>query len=193
MSTAIVINELYSKFQNDVSVGVSYVYCNFRRQHEQKPVDLLASLLKQLTQGLPSVPENIRRLYEQHRHRQTYPSFDEVSQTLQSILRGYSKVFIIVDALDECQASDGARKQFLTELFSLQAKTSANLFVTSRFIPEIESFLDGRSTKLEIRASEEDLQRYVDGHILKLPLFVSRSADLQKEIKTAIVKAVDGM
>jgi hypothetical protein len=193
ISTAIVVNELYSKFQNDVSVGVSYVYCNFRRQHEQKPVDLLASLLKQLIQGLSSAPESIKRLYEQHRHKRTHPSIDEISQTLQSVVRDYSKAYIIVDALDECQVSDGGRKRFLAELFNLQAKSGANLFVTSRFIPEIEKEFGGKNTRLEIRANNEDLQRYFDGHLLKLPSCVSRSEDLQKEIITAIVKAVDGM
>jgi len=78
-------------------------------------------------------------------------------------------------------------------LFSLQTKTEINLFVTSRFIPEIEKEFNGRSTKLEIRATDEDLLKYLDQHILKLPSFVSRNADLQKEIKTAILKAVDGM
>jgi hypothetical protein len=46
---------------------------------------------------------------------------------------------------------------------------------------------------LEIRASNYDLHKYLDGHMLKLPSFVSRSAELQKEVKNTIIKAVDGM
>jgi hypothetical protein len=49
------------------------------------------------------------------------------------------------------------------------------------------------SLGLEIRASEHDVRRYVDGHMLHLPSFVRRSPDLQEEIKAGIVKAVDGM
>jgi hypothetical protein len=64
ISAAIIIQELYTKFRNNLSVGIAYIYCNFRRQHEQKPVDLLVSLLKQLIQGLPSAPQSIFRLYE---------------------------------------------------------------------------------------------------------------------------------
>jgi hypothetical protein len=52
--------------------------------------------------------------------------------------------------------------------------------------------LRGKS-KLEIRASEEDVRRYLDGHLFRLPGFVARSLELQEEIKTDIVKAVDGM
>jgi hypothetical protein len=58
-------------------------------------------------------------------------------------------------------------------------KTVANLFVNFEFITDIERAFEGRSTKLEIRTSSEDLQSYVDEHILKLPSFVSRIADLQ--------------
>jgi hypothetical protein len=59
MSAAIVIDELYTIFQNDASIGIAYVYCNFRRQHDQKPVDLLSSLLKQLIQERSLMPERI--------------------------------------------------------------------------------------------------------------------------------------
>jgi len=40
-------------------------------------------------------------------------------------------------------------------LFNLQTKTAIKLFVTSRFIPEIENEFNG-SIKLEVRANEED-------------------------------------
>ena len=46
---------------------------------------------------------------------------------------------------------------------------------------------------LEIRASDYDLHKYLNGHMLKLPSFVSRSAELQKEVKSTIINAVDGM
>jgi hypothetical protein len=104
----------------------------------------------------------------------------------------YSRVFILIDALDECKVSHNCRKTFLSELFSLQAKCGANLFATSRFIPEISENFQA-SISLEIRASEHDVRRYVDSHMSYLPSFVGRSLDLQEEVKTGIVKAVDGM
>jgi hypothetical protein len=193
MSAAIVVDKLYTQFHNDSGVGIAYIFCNFRRKYEQKPVDLFTSLLKQLIQGLPSVPQSVQRLYEHYQHKRTRPSFDEMSQTLQSVAPHYSRIFLLVDALDECQVSEGGRQRFLTELLSLQAKTAANLFVTSRYIPEIVKEFEGKGERLEIRATDEDLHRYLDGHMLKLPLFVSRSTPLQEEIKSAIITTVDGM
>lgn len=192
MITSIVVDHLNTKFENDISVGVAFLYCNFRRHQVQKPVDLIMSLLKQLAQGRPSVPENVKSLYEKHKDKRTTPSFDEILETLHSVIDNYSRTFIIVDALDECQASGGGRKRVLLEIFSLQAKTGANLFATSRFVPEIMNEFEG-SISLEIRASDKDVQRYLDGHMLDLPSFVMRSHDLQEKIKTEIIKAVDGM
>jgi hypothetical protein len=192
MITSIVVDDLCTRFRNDASIGIAYLYFNFRQEQEQKPEDLLVSLLKQLVQEQPSVPYSMKSLYERHKIKRTRPSFDEISQVLQSIMAGYSRAFIIVDALDECQVSDGGRRKFLLEIFNLQAKTGASLFATSRFIPDVMEEFKG-SPSLEIRANDEDVQRYLDGHMLQLPSFVLRSPDLREEIKTEIVKAVDGM
>jgi hypothetical protein len=191
--TSIVVDDLCTKFQNDTSVGIAYLYCSFRRQHEQRFTDLLASLLKQLVQRLPYTPESAKSLYERHKDKRTRPSFNEISHALHSIVADCSRAFIIIDALDECQVSEGGRTRFLAELFDLQARTGASLLTTSRFIPEIVKQFEGRSTQLEIRATNDDLRRYLDGNMWKLPLFVSSKPYLQMEVKTAITNAVDGM
>ena len=189
---SIVVEELTTRFQNNKSIGIAYLYCNFRRQHEQKVEDLLASLLKQLTQGLSSLPDTIKSLYDSHQDKRTRLSFNEISRALQSVIVIYSRVFIVIDALDECQVSHNCRERFLLELFSLQTKCGATLFATSRFIPEITEKFQG-SMSLEIRASEYDVRRYVDGYMSNLPSFVRRSLDFQEEVKTKITEAVDGM
>jgi hypothetical protein len=191
MITVIVVDHLCTKFQNDASVGVAYIYCNFRRQNKQKPADLLASLLRELVEGQPSVPENVKRLYECHKDKPR-PSLDDMLKVLHAVITDCFRTFIIMDALDECQVSDGGRKRFLLEIRNLQAKTGASIFATSRFIPEIMKEFEG-SVSLEIRASGEDVQRYLDGHMSQLPSFVLRSPNLQEEIRNEIIKAVDGM
>ena len=191
VSTAIVIDYLYTRFQHDASFGIAYVYCDFRRQKEQEPVDLLAGLLRQLLQNLDRIPQDVQELYNRHRDKRTRPTLEEVSPILTSIVTGFSKTFIIVDALDECELS--GQKPLLTKLFNIQLETTANLFATSRPIPNIEKHFEGRSTQIEVRASEKDLERYVDKNIEKLPQFVLRRTDLRDEVKSTIIKVVDGM
>ena len=71
MITSIVINDLCTRFENDTNIGIAYLYCNFRRLQEQKPIDLIASLLKQLVQEQPSVPKSLEGLYDCHKDKRT--------------------------------------------------------------------------------------------------------------------------
>jgi len=190
--TSIVVDELITQFENDDNIGIAYLYCNYRRQHEQKPEDLFASILKQFVQEQNAIPDSVKTLYNRHKDRRTRPLPDEILGVIRSVAAAYSRVFIIVDALDECQISDGYRQRFLSGLFSIQAKCEANLFVTSRPISSIEKEFEGNPI-LEIRASKEDVRRYLEGHMFRLPGFVARSPELQEEIKTKIVNAIDGM
>jgi hypothetical protein len=190
--TSIVIEELTTRFSNDRTIAIAYIYCNFRRQHEQKIHDLLSSLLKQLAESQLSLPGTVKALYDRHNTKQTRPSLEEISTSLQDVTGLYCRVFFIVDALDECQASDGCRSRLLSEIFALQTKHGANIFATSRFIPEITTKFNS-SMSVEIRASNEDVQRYLEGHIGELPSCVKQNRQLREEITTKISDAVDGM
>jgi Cdc6-like AAA superfamily ATPase len=189
---SIVVSDLCNRFRYDTTIGIAYIYCNFKRKHEQTLEDLLLSLLKQLAQSQSSLPNNVKILYEHHQQKRTRPLFDELSRALQSVAAMYSRVFIVVDALDECRVSDGCRSRFPSEIFSLQAKCEAHLFATSRFIPEITEKFTGELS-LEIRASNDDVRKYLDTRILQGESRILRRPDLQAEITTEIVNAVDGM
>jgi Cdc6-like AAA superfamily ATPase len=191
--TSIVVEDLNTRFQNDNSVGIAYLYCNFRRQHEQRLEDLLASLLKQFVQEQPSVSGSVKTLYDQHKDKRTRPSSDEISRALHSVITLYSRAFIVVDALDECQVNNECRATFLSELSHLQAKFGANIFVTSRFDPEITKKFEG-SISLEIRASDGDVLKYINGRMSSLlRTRISRHPDLQSTIRHTLLNSVDGM
>lgn len=192
MLTSIVVDHLWSTFQNDPTVGIAFFYCDFRRQNEQKPIDLLLSLLKQFVQKRLSVPENVKSVYEHHKSNRSRPSLEEVSKVLCYVINDYSRSFVIVDALDECQVADGSRKSLLPEIFNLQAQSRVCIFATSRFIPDITDQFRNCAT-LEIRARDEDVRRYLEGHIGQLSACVLHSPTLQEDIKADIIKAADGM
>ena len=187
--TSIVVDELTGRFSSYPDIGIAYVYFNFRQQDEQTIEHLLMSILKQLAESQLSLPATIKELYNRHKMNRTRPSLDEISRSLQSIINSYSRVIIIVDALDEC-VSYGCRETFLSEIFSLQTKTRANLFATSRFIPDIIENFHG-STTFEIRAHDEDVRQYLDGRISQSGQKLLETH--REEIKTEITKAVDGM
>jgi len=187
--TAVVIEYLINHYYNDPNVGIAYIYCNFRRNDEQRLDDLLASLLRQLAESRSSLPRPVTELYKRHKTKRTRPSTDELSKALQDISASFSRAFILVDALDECQVSNGCRARFIEEVFSLQARCGVTLFMTSRFIPEITDKFD-KSCWLEIRATKEDVERYLEDRIKQSSRIIQ---GMQGEITAIISDAVDGM
>jgi hypothetical protein len=191
--TAIIVEHVIARFHQNPDIGIAYIYFNFKRKDSQKLGDLLASLLHQLSKTKPSTPRVVAELYEKHHPRSTKPSTDELSVALQSVSASYSKVFIIVDALDECQTDNRCRDKFLSDAFVVQEKCNANLFMTARFIPDITKRFDGKPS-LEIRASKEDIERYLDSHMENLSSFDDFwDLRLQSEVKEEISQAADGM
>jgi len=187
--TSIVINELTTRFGEDKTIGIAYIYGNYRQHDEQKLDHLLKSLLKQLVQGQSSMPPSLKALYDKHNVRKTRASVDEVSATIQSISGQYSRIFIVIDALDELKETDGCRNRFLEEIFKFQAQCCVKFFATSRFIPEITGRFEG-STTINIRAQDEDVRGFLDGKISQSGQLLQTHREM---IKTKIAKAVDGM
>jgi hypothetical protein len=60
------VDHLFLRPQNNLNVGIAFIYCNFRRRDEQKAEDLLTSLLKQLSQEQSSLPDSVKALYNRH-------------------------------------------------------------------------------------------------------------------------------
>lgn len=194
MLASIAIEYLVNTFRSQQDIGVCYIYCDYKIQDEQTPLNLLASLLKQLLQYKSLVPEDIRGLYKKHNNgtKTTRPILDEVFESLQLTAASFSLVYLVVDALDELQQHGKLFQTLLSKLSTLQATTPLELMLTSRDIPRVTEEVQ-EDVRLEVRASDEDVARYVDGHIDELPRFVSKSAKIQQNIKDAIVSAVDGM
>ncbi len=80
--TSIIVEELTTRFSNDPTIGITYIYCNFRRQDEQKINNLLTSLLKQLAKTQQSLLGGIRGLYNRHKTKRTRPTLEEISRSL---------------------------------------------------------------------------------------------------------------
>jgi Cdc6-like AAA superfamily ATPase len=187
--TAIVIDNLTAQCLTNHSVGLAYIYCDFRQKSDQKAEDLLSSVLKQLSQCQSSLPTSVKELYERHKHRRTRPSLNELFKSLQAVAESYAKVFVVIDALDECETSDDCRNVFLSRIFGLQKICFVKILATTRPIPEItEKFMDGR---LEIRAHESDVRKYIEGRILQSGSEFLKT--YEHEIKSGIMEAVDGM
>ena len=191
MLASIAVDHLQRAFHQK-NIPVTYIYCDYKRQHEQTPANLIASILKQLLQHCDSIPESVRRSHRHHVNSVTRPPLDEVYDMLTNVFVHFSQIYIVVDALDKLTASGQVRQTLLATLRSLQKAGNVHLIMTSRFIPpEFHQFQD--FMLLEICASNDDVQKYVYGHMDDLTMSVQGNPKLQETIVKSIVDAVDGM
>ena len=76
-------------------------------------------------------------------------------------LDSYERVYILVDALDEC-VDDAAREMLVEQLHNLQPKI--NLMVTSRPSEHVARMFEG-NIEQKISAHPADLRTYVESRI----------------------------
>jgi Cdc6-like AAA superfamily ATPase len=189
--TSAVVDHLQSQFQKDLNIGIAFVYCSNRRQQEHTAKDLLASLLQQLCQRIPSLPEAVKALVHQYSDsNKDQPSVEEVCRMLESVIPLYHRVFIMVDGLDECPATDQCRDDLVLQLLNLNAHCGISIFVTSKPVLEgIERF--SRAMFRGVDATLEDVEEYLDYHLRSL-IFFQRNLELHAEVKKAILAVFDG-
>jgi hypothetical protein len=163
----------------DGSIGVAFIYCNYKEQTLQTVTHLIASLLKQLVQDCPVISDNVKSFYRSHQDRGTYPTLDEFTKALAAEVKTYAKIFIVVDALDECTESNRSRIKLLKALRSLPGRV--NLMVTSRNLASIEEqFPNAR--RLHIYASDNDVANYVQSQLVDYPSLVNLRDAITKKV-----------
>jgi hypothetical protein len=174
------------------SGGVAVMYLNHKETDTQSQSNLLAGLWRQLVLGKP-MSVDACRLYARHREQRTRPSLDEMHGVLHTVISQYSRVFIVVDALDEYPEE---HRNILLGCLSTLGPT-VNLMLTSRPHINIENaFANSNLEIMEVRAREHDIRRHIDGQIVKssrLSRHIKNSPNLREEIVTTILRRSDGM
>jgi hypothetical protein len=120
----------------DTSCRLAYFYFSFRDQQKELPITCLSSILRQLCTST-EVPKGLEALYEScNKDFRPAPRLDELKTWLHSLIEKIGKVYIILDALDECQKyTDGLqRAQMIKWILGIPTATRSNvhLLCTSR-------------------------------------------------------------
>ncbi|OJD34109.1 uncharacterized protein BKCO1_2500095 [Diplodia corticola] len=198
--TSAVVDYLQKLHPRSQDIGVAFIYCDFAKRDQQRPVDILGSLIKQLIQQ-HRVPDKLQDFYEEN--KETPASLhschdrDDFLELLQQVIFiNYAGVFLVIDALDESHHAP----DLIQTILALQKKTGANIFATSR--PE-QGFKKQFpiSLSLEIRANGEDVRKYIRERIVSFDLFSDanqessgeRKKELKAKIEERIIEAVDGI
>lgn len=187
MTTAIVVEYLES--QKVTGALTSYVYCMYQNK-EQSHIQILASILRSLVYQLPTVPTSVQKQFDTYGNMGKPMTAAQVISAIRDISKPVRRVNIIIDALDELHRD--TRDDLVWDLLRLQGETGLSLWFTSRYQPEIEAKF-GQAIKLEIRAADEDVRKYLRASLHRLPRCVSSKQQLQESIIEGIANVVDGM
>lgn len=91
--TSVVIDDVLTRVQDDKTIGVSYVYFNYKQRETQAIEKLTAALLKQLCFRHDTSPESVKSLRAWHTRMSTRPSLQELSSVLQNVTTASSKIY----------------------------------------------------------------------------------------------------
>ncbi|OGM50007.1 hypothetical protein ABOM_001263 [Aspergillus bombycis] len=174
--------------QGDGQSCITFLYCSYGKRQEQTTENLLSTLLRHVVEQCDLIPESVSLLYESHTKKHIKPTPDSLLDTLIHIIRTQNRAFLVVDAVDECP--DETWKGLLKAIRKLQDNTRLGFMATSR--PSLEREIQG-ATRLEIRASQNDIESYLDNRFQELSKCAQQDSRLKENIKQQICDAADGM
>ncbi|KAF3157612.1 hypothetical protein TWF569_000177 [Orbilia oligospora] len=156
--SSIVVEHLIDRYSYNPAVGVAYIYFNYKVNARITVDELISNLLKQLARTQDPLSNCVKDLYD--RCKGIRPSRAEIVKALGTVVASYSRVFIVVDALDEYERCS----EFLGQLFEIHKNYALNIFATSRPIPEIRGIFE----RHEISLIELENRALVIGKVSKL-------------------------
>jgi hypothetical protein len=157
-----------------------YIYCDYRDKDKQDTCSMIGELAKQLLLQSSFVPEEVWSLSEKH----TAITTEKARRVLTLLLRSFDRVYICVDALDECQPQ--YREEFLHFLVTLRG-TGLRFFCTGRshIVAQVTELFEPIGIKtMEICAHEADIKLYIEEKISK----DRRKGAMDEQLKEQITK-----
>jgi hypothetical protein len=189
---SVVIEHLIRKFSS-AGVAMLGIYCDYKDFNQQSSWKFLASLLQQLISQQGDVAEQIKSTYREHIRRQTHPNFSECLNMLTVQIHTFSRVYVVIDALDECTELNDVRRGLLEGI--LQMPSFVSILVTSRFIPMIGEILD-EPPRLIVEAKDHDIHAHVRSRLDKEKTWARRvrlDQALAQRIGDSVVSRASGM
>ena len=169
-------------------VGIAYIYFDYKQtwRIEQLLRSVLANLIR--SASTTSLPRQLVELYEQYEQKKLEPKVNAISKLLASESCRFSKVFVVIDAIDEC-LPDTIREDFFDAL-DLVGSMLRLMIVGRRNIDVLERY--PLAKQLMIQAEAEDMKKYLEQQIKSMKRYLDSNLTLQK-IQDTIIKKAAGM
>ncbi|KAK1246570.1 hypothetical protein MKX08_000372 [Trichoderma sp. CBMAI-0020] len=156
-----VIKHLQGQHKSNATNVLAYFYFSFSDSKKQNVDGMLSSLIRQISSRRPHIPQAVQSL-EEHKNRGGRPDTEALIEALIASMQGFSAVYIIVDALDECLVINGERKKLFSCLRHIleAAPDSLHMLCTSRKEVDIDKAM--RPLLLKPWGEEIDLSKHIE-------------------------------
>ena len=164
---------------------------NYSEAEKQSPTNLLKSILLQLVSRKHAITEELKEAYKKHSKEGTAPSLPECCRLLKAAIACYSKIYLVIDALDEC--AEDTRDILFAELWKMTPNMS--IIIASRHT--VNSLHDSESAlRIEIEADVLDIRNYLEARITEsriLQAHIKKDGLLHEVIISSIIDKAKGM
>jgi len=174
-------------------IVIAMFYCDFRDQQEQTAINIMGAILKQLL--VREEEEHVRKAFQKAKKEVGGRGLrlPDIVQMLKQALTTLPRVFICIDALDEC-----LHKHLLELLVSLkdilEESPRARIFCTGR--PQVEADVKRYFTTgvtVPISPKTHDIKRYLEKKLEMDPEPLAMSGELRADILRIILKRISEM
>ncbi|KAK3989426.1 ankyrin repeat-containing domain protein [Cladorrhinum sp. PSN332] len=176
---------------------VAFYYFSFSDPAKQLVRNFVSSILLQVVQRHPSIPASLRSLHDEYQPGQ--PPLARLLQCLEALIASSGRVFVILDALDECPTQDGERDLLLSTLGQIHSwkLPRLRLLLTSRLVDDISHYLTNRLLTQPLHIDNEvvstDIRSFVRAELSALFLAREWPSDLENEVEEVLVRGANGV
>ena len=184
----------YLKEQEDTVTA--YHYCDFVDISSTSPDVILRRIFVQLLPSTSDWMEDFPDLVSRKKRREPPPAgLRNLFELIGKIFKYHERVVIAVDALDECNESQG-REEVLKHLRDLAQIRGVSVFLTSRKERDIDAVFQGLPsmslTNLKTKIAA-DMKAYIYDQLQLRSNLSTLPLKLKEEIQSNFVKKADGM
>ncbi|KAL7781695.1 pfs domain-containing protein [Trichoderma afarasin] len=198
--SSIIVKDL----ENNHGKNVLYFFFDFNNRDKRIFNKALSSLVLQLYCKNKDTQPPLNSLYETFGKGETQSSTDELFVTFQEMLQRAGEMYIILDALDECQTrKEHPTGGLLTSIEALATSQQANihLLVTARSEQDITSSIESWARSQDIISVKggrvaDDIFAYIKARVRSNTGPLKRwneRPEVQDEIETKLSKEANGM
>lgn len=164
--------------------GIAFLYMYDKHRHSTN--ELLACMLRQFIEARNQIPDEIENAWSVNNESKSSLPSSELVDLLRGLAKDNNKLYLVVDAWDECPAEE--REPFLECLMSLAGQIA--VFITSRFIGDLDRSLSEFS-HVKISANADDIRDYISYCIennARLKDFIRTDKLLEDDIKRKLIE-----